>query len=272
MSLLEETLAWFSDPAQWTGDVSIPWRVVEHLGYTLLATAAAAVVAIPLGIFIGHIGRWRNLAVLTTGAMRALPILGLLTLLALWLGIGVGVSVIALAVLCVPPLLAGMYSGLESVHANAVGASRALGMTETQIILRVELPLAMPVILGGLRSSVLQVTATATVAAFIGAGGLGRYIIDGLAVRDTPRVLAGAILVVVLALMLDLMFAAAQRLSARLANPAAETFATSRVPSQSPSAHLPRRTTHDQPPTHDPGRSIAPLDRLQRSQHHRPGG
>ena len=266
MSMLEETLAWLIDPAQWTGPAGIPWRTLEHLGYTVLATMAAAIIAVPLGLFIGHTGRWRNLAILTTGTMRALPILGLLTLLALWFGIGTGISVIALAILCIPPLLAGIYSGLEAVDAHTVDASRALGMTEPQIILRVELPLAMPVILGGLRSAVLQVTATATVAAFIGAGGLGRYIIDGLAVRDTPRVLGGALVVIVLALLLDVMFAVAQRLSTRVANPAATEPATAPLPT--PASDAPRRTSHDQPSTHRPERSrLAHPDSLQRPQH-----
>ena len=235
MSLLEETLAWFSDPAQWTGASGIPWRLAQHIGYTALAVAAAAVVAIPLGLYIGHTGRWRNLAVFSTGALRALPTLGLLTLLALQLGIGLSAPIIALAVLCIPPLLAGIYAGLEAVDAATVDAARAQGMTEAHVILRVELPLAMPLILGGLRSAVLQVIATATVAAFIGVGGLGRYIIDGLAVSDTARVLGGALVVVVLALVVDAVFAAAQRLSAHLADPAASTPnapQTSRTPSK----------------------------------------
>lgn len=221
MSLLEETLAWFSDPAQWSGSTGIPWRTAQHAGYTALAVAAAAVVAVPLGIFIGHTGKWRNLAVLSTGALRALPTLGLLTLLALWAGIGLSAPIIALAVLCIPPLLAGIYSGLESVDPGTVDAARAQGMTEPQIIIGVELPLAMPLILGGLRSAVLQVIATATVAAFIGAGGLGRYIIDGLALSDTARVLGGALVVILLALIVDALFAAAQRFSAHRADPAA---------------------------------------------------
>lgn len=225
MSLLEETVAWFSDPAQWSGASGIGWRLTQHIGYTALAVAAAALVAVPLGLFIGHTGRWRNLAVLSTGALRALPTLGLLTLLALQLGIGLSAPIIALAVLCVPPLLAGIYSGMEAVDPATVDAARAQGMTETHVVLRVELPLAMPLIIGGLRSAVLQVIATATVAAFIGVGGLGRYIIDGLAVSDTARVLGGAVVVVLLALVVDALFAAVQRLSAHFADPAAGTAA-----------------------------------------------
>jgi len=242
MTLLEDTLTWLSDPAQWTGPAGIPWRILEHLGYTALATLIAAVIAIPVGIAIGHTGRWRNLTVLTTGSLRALPTLGLLTLLALWLGIGLATPIIALAVLCIPPLLAGVYAGFEAVDAHVVDAARAQGMTEAQIIWHVELPLALPLIVGGIRSGVLQVIATATVAAFIGAGGLGRYIIDGLAVSDTPRVLGGAVVVVLLALVLDALFAAAQRFSMHWSNPAAETTELSRPLTRDQPIRTPKET------------------------------
>lgn len=223
MSLIEQTLTWLSDPSQWSGPGGIPWRTAQHLGYTALAVAVAALIAVPVGIFIGHTGRFRAVAILSTGALRALPTLGLLTLIALSAGIGLTAPITALAVLCIPPLLAGIYSGIESVDNATVDAARAQGMTELQIVARVELPLAMPLIIGGLRSAVLQVIATATVAAFIGAGGLGRYIIDGLAVNDTPRVLGGALVVVLLALVIDALFAAAQKISARRAAPAAQS-------------------------------------------------
>src|SRR5699024_8257689 len=131
MSLLEETVAWFSDPAQWSGASGIDWRLTQHIGYTDLAQAARARVAVPQGLFLGLIVRLRNLAVISTGALRARPTLGLLTLLALQLGIGLSAPIIALAVLCVPPLLAGICSGMEAVHPATVDAARAQGMTET---------------------------------------------------------------------------------------------------------------------------------------------
>ncbi|MDO5700028.1 MAG: ABC transporter permease [Bowdeniella nasicola] len=219
MSVLTAVLEWLTDPANWSGSASIPLRTAEHLGYTALAVALAALLAAPLGAYIGHTGRGRNLAVLTTGALRALPTLGLLTVLVLAVGIGLFAPIVALALLCIPPLLAGIYSGIESVPAAVVDASRAQGMTEWQILTRVELPLASPIIVGGIRSAVLQVVATATVAAFVPLGGLGRYIIDGLAVRDLPRVMGGSIVVVVLALAIDLAFAALQRVAHRQAYP-----------------------------------------------------
>jgi osmoprotectant transport system permease protein len=173
--------------------------------------AIASAIAIPLGLWIGHTGRLRGLAIALTGALRALPTLGLLTLVVIWRGIGLAPPTVALVVLAIPPLLAGAYAGLEAVDAATVDAARAIGMTEWQVLGKVEVPLALPLILGGLRAAVLQVVATATIAAYIGLGGLGRYLIDGLAVRDYPQMAAGSVVIVVLALVLDGAFAVAQR-------------------------------------------------------------
>jgi osmoprotectant transport system permease protein len=148
-----------------------------------------------------------------TGALRALPTLGLLTLVVLWRGIGLTPPITALVVLAIPPLLAGAYAGVESVDRRTVDAARGMGMTEWQVLTRVEVPLGLPLLLGGLRSAVLQVVATATIAAYIGLGGLGRYVIDGVAIRDYPQILAGSLVVVVLALVLDGAFALLQRLA-----------------------------------------------------------
>jgi osmoprotectant transport system permease protein len=147
--------------------------------------------------------------------MRALPTLGLLTAIALYLGIGLTAPLVALVILAVPPLLAGAYAGLESVDRQTIDAARAMGMTEWQILTRVEVPLALPIIVGGIRSSVLQVVATATVAAYVGLGGLGRYLIDGQAVSDYAQMAAGSVLVIALALALDATFAALQGLALR---------------------------------------------------------
>jgi osmoprotectant transport system permease protein len=140
----------------------------------------------------------------------------------LFSGIGLVAPVLALTILAVPPLLAGAYAGLESVDRATIDAARAQGMTEWQILTKVEIPLGLPIIVGGIRSATLQVVATATVAAYVGLGGLGRFIIDGQAVQDYPQMLSGAVLVVVLALLLDAIFALAQRLAtgARLPEPA----------------------------------------------------
>ena len=206
---------WLADAAHWQGADGVPARLAEHVGYSLLTVAIASAVALPLGLWIGHTGRLRGVAIATTGALRALPTLGLLTLAVLWVGIGLAPPILALVVLAVPPLLAGAYAGVESVDRRTVDAARGLGFTGWQVLARVEVPLALPLILGGLRSAVLQVVSTATVAAYIGLGGLGRYLIDGIAVRDYPQTLAGSLLVVVLALALDGAFALAQRSVAR---------------------------------------------------------
>lgn len=211
MSVFSEAVSWLSDGTHWQGDDGFPHRIVQHVGYTALTVVIATAIAVPLGLWIGHTGRLRGLAVAVTGALRALPTLGLLTLMVLWRGIGLGPPTIALVVLAIPPLLAGAYAGLESVDRATVDAARAIGMTEWQVLGRVEIPLAMPLILGGIRSAVLQVVATATIAAYIGLGGLGRYLIDGLAVRDYPQMLAGSLVIVVLALVLDGCFALLQR-------------------------------------------------------------
>lgn len=219
MSVVSDTADWLLDGEHWTGDRGIPTRVVEHLGYTGLTIAVAAVVAVPLGLYIGHTGRLRTLAIGVTGALRALPTLGLITWFTLLLGLGLTAPVLALVLLAIPPLLAGVYSGVESVDPQTVDAARAQGMTEWQVLTKVELPLALPLVIGGFRSSTLQVVATATVAAFVSLGGLGRYIIDGQAVRDYPQMVGGSVVVVVLALVLDGLFALAQGAAGRRARP-----------------------------------------------------
>ncbi len=223
MSVVSDTIDWLGDSVNYTGSDGVPTRMVEHLVYTAETIAIAGLIAIPIGLWIGHTGRFRSVAVAITGSMRALPTLGLLTAIALIVGIGITGPLIALVVLAVPPLLAGAYSGLESVDRQTVDAARAMGMSEMQILRKVEIPLALPIIVGGIRSSVLQVVATATVAAFVGLGGLGRYLIDGQAVSDYAQMAGGSVLVIVLALILDGFFAGLQ------------TLATGRRPAPQPS-------------------------------------
>ena len=213
MSVLSETIDFLTDGDNWSGFDSIPLRVGEHLTYAAETVVVAAAIAIPLGLWIGHTGRFKGIAVAATGALRALPTLGVLTLIALSTGIGLTPAIISLVLLAIPPLLAGAYSGLESVDRRTIDAARAMGMNEWQILTKVEVPLALPLIVGGIRSAVLQVVATATVAAYIGLGGLGRYLIDGLDLSNYPKMLAGSVLVIVLALVLDGIFALLQRLA-----------------------------------------------------------
>lgn len=214
-----KVVAWFTDPANWQGTDGVPNRVVEHLVYTGLTLVIALVIAVPLGAWVGHSGRMRWL-VTGANAARAVPTLGLLFAVSMFVGpliqsdlAFVIPSIVVLVLLAVPPLLSGVYAGIESVDPAARDAARGMGMTEWQVLTQVEVPLGLPLLLGGLRSAVLQVVATATVAAYVGLGGLGRYIIDGIAVQDYPQTLAGSLLVVVLALALDGVFALLQRLA-----------------------------------------------------------
>ena len=223
MSVVDDTIDWFSDGSNWSGDDGVPNRLLEHLGYSALTVGVAAAIAIPIGLWIGHTGRMRGVAVALTGAMRALPTLGLLTWFVLLAGVGLTAPVAALVILAIPPLLAGAYSGLEAVDRQTIDAARAMGMTELQILTRVEIPLALPLLVGGVRSAVLQVVATATVAAYVGLGGLGRYIIDGQASQDYPQMVSGSILVIVLALILDAAFVGLQKIAVGGRAPALST-------------------------------------------------
>ncbi|GAC1386086.1 MAG: ABC transporter permease [Marmoricola sp.] len=217
--VIGQSWSWLTDASHWSGTDGFPHRLTEQLGYTGLTVSIAAAIALPIGLWIGHTGRLRGVAVVVTGSLRALPTLGVLTFMVLWRGIGLTPAVVALVVLAVPPLLAGAYAGLESVDRQTIDAARATGMTEWQVLGKVEIPLALPIILGGLRSAVLQVVATATIAAYIGLGGLGRYLFDGIAVRDYPQMVAGSVVVVVLALVLDAVLAASQRVARSVAAP-----------------------------------------------------
>lgn len=212
MNLFIDALAWLTDPANWEGPDGIGARLVFHIVFSLAVVAGSIVIALPIGVVIGHTGRGREPAVVVSGALRALPTLGLLTLLALWLGLVIGAPYLALMVLAVPSVLAGAYAGIGGVSRSTVDSARAMGMTELQIALRVELPLGLPTIIGGIRAAVLQVIATATLASYIGLGGLGTYIFLGLKTRDYTVMLGASILIIALALVLDGMFALVQRL------------------------------------------------------------
>lgn len=212
MNLIDQAIEFLADPTNWTGASGIPQRMLEHLGYTGLTMAIALVIAVPLGLWVGHTGRGSGVVVGITGALRSLPTLGLLTLFTLLMGLGLMPPILALVLLAIPPILSGTYSGIASVNPALVDGARAMGMTERQTLTRVEIPVALPVILGGIRNAALQVLATVTIVAYINLGGLGRYLIDGLAVRDYSRMLASVVLVAVLALAADAILALIQRL------------------------------------------------------------
>jgi osmoprotectant transport system permease protein len=207
-----DTFAWLTDPAHWSGTSGIGVRVLEHLQYSGLVLLIAAAIAVPAGLYIGHTGRGRVVAVAVAGALRALPTLGLLVLFALLAGSSLMPPVWALVILTVPPLLAGTYAGISSVDRTVVDAARAMGMTELQVLFRVEVPNGLLVMFGGIRTAVLQVIATVSVVAYLPLGGLGRYLFDGLVLQDFPRMFAGSLLIAGLAIAVDLILAAVQRI------------------------------------------------------------
>ncbi|MET3901476.1 ABC transporter permease [Paenarthrobacter sp. 4246] len=212
MNIFAETVAWLTSSKNWTGSGGIPTRLLEHLQYSALVLLIAAAIAVPIGLYIGHTGRGRVVAVAVAGALRALPTLGLLVLFALLAGSGLMPPVWALVILTVPPLLAGTYAGISSVDPTVVDAARAMGMTELQILFRVEIPNGLQVMFGGIRTAVLQVIATVSVVAYLPLGGLGRYLFDGLVLQDFPRMLGGSLLIAGLAIAVDLILAGVQRL------------------------------------------------------------
>ena len=213
MDLFFEALAWLLSPEQYRGEGSLPQRVLEHLTYTGLATVIAAAIAVPIGYAIGHTGKGGTWVVGITGAARALPSFGLILLLVLLLGVSerVMASLVALVLLGIPPLLAGAYSGMQQIPRATIDAARAQGMTEWQIIGTVEIPLSLPLLLGGLRGAVLQIVATATLVAYVGLGGLGYDIIQGIPLRRFDQTIGAALVIVVVALTLDAVLAAATR-------------------------------------------------------------
>jgi osmoprotectant transport system permease protein len=214
MNLFAEAIAWLTSPDQYTGPSALQIRIGEHLFYTFIAVLIAAAIAIPLGYFIGHTGKGRDIAIGVSGAARALPSFGLILLLVLLIGVTQKplAAFIAFVLLGIPSILAGAYSGLEAIDRRVIDSARAVGMTEWQILWKVEIPLGLPLLIGGIRSAALQIVATVTLAAYIGLGGLGLYIIAGLALRRFDQMLGAALVIVALALIIDGLFALTQRL------------------------------------------------------------
>lgn len=207
-------IGWFTDPANWTGSGGIPVQIGYHLLFSAVALLIAAVIAVPLGIVIGYTGRGELVVAGLANVLRALPSLGLLTLLFLVISpvvagrlVYVLPAIVVLVLLAVPPILTGTYAGIQNADADAVGAARGMGFTRGQILLRVQLPCALPLMISGVRSSTLQIVSTATIAAYLGLQGLGRFILDGRATANFAEMAGGAILVALLAVVLELTFA-----------------------------------------------------------------
>lgn len=212
MNLLGDALVWLNDPLNWQGKTGVPFLTYEHLYISFFAVLIAAVIAVPTALVLGHVGRGGGLTVVVSNVSRAIPTLALLTIFAATaIGFGNRATIIALAVFAVPPLLTNTYVGIREVDRDVVEAARGMGLSERSVLLRVELPLAVPLIAAGFRTAAVQVVATATLAALVGGGGLGRIITDGFGQQDRPQILAGGILVAMLALLTEGALASVQR-------------------------------------------------------------
>jgi osmoprotectant transport system permease protein len=212
MSFFSYAWDWVTTDANWHGSGSIPQQILAQLGYSALPLLIAALIAIPVGVLIGHTGRGTIVVVNVANAWRAIPTLGLLILLAVYLGFSTLTWLLPLVVLAIPPILVNVAEGVAGVDAGVKDAAKGMGMTPWQQAIRVEVPIAMPLILVGLRTAAIFVVATATIAAYIGLGGLGRFIIDGLASSQYGPVAGGALLVVILAVLVLALFALLSRL------------------------------------------------------------
>ena len=222
--MIGDVFGWLSDPAHWRStnfDTGIWAQLGAHVWYSVLALAVALVIALPLGLWIGHTGR-AQWAISVANAVRALPTVGVLVLLVVVIAphfygrTNAGYLIpteIVLVLLAVPPILSNTFAGVQNVAPAVRDAAFGMGMTGPQVLFRVELPNALPLIFSGLRSATLQVIATATIASYVTLGGLGRFIYDGLAQQDFPQMISGGLLVAVLALVSDLVLALAQRLT-----------------------------------------------------------
>jgi osmoprotectant transport system permease protein len=220
VSILQRVWNWLSDAENWHKSINgrgIPYHIVKHLEYTGLAILIAAVIAIPIGVYIGHTGRGSFIVVSLVNSFRALPELGLVVLLVSIMGILLVVQAvtIALVALAIPPLLAGAYAGIRNVDPDVVDAARGMGMRERDVVWKVELPIALPLMLGGLRAATLQVIATATIAAYVSLDGLGKFVIEGRAFGGPDgyaQMAGGAVLIAALAITVELVLASVQRM------------------------------------------------------------
>ena len=216
MTLLVDVARWFADPARYQGADAVPTRILEHIELSGLAVAVAVAIALPVGLALGHTGRFGFIAVTIANIGRALPSLALLAFalpvaFALGLGLGFWPTLLAMVPLAIPPVLTNAYVGVRGVSSDAVEAARGMGLGELGILRGIELPLALPLILAGIRTSAVNVVATSTLGALVAGGGLGRYIVDGFALREFDRLFAGALLVALLAIAVEVAFGAFER-------------------------------------------------------------
>lgn len=204
---------WLTDPAHWTGPNGIPVRTLETLYISAVAMIIAIVLAFPIGMLTGHFRRFGTFVTNVGVIGRAIPTFALLIIFASWDVIGVGdkAAILALAIFAIPPLLTNTYVGVRDVDGAMVDGATGMGMTDGQVLGRVELPTAIPMIGAGLRTTTVQVVATATLAALVGGGGLGRYVVDGFALQDITLMMSGVVLVSVLSIGTEAILAVVQR-------------------------------------------------------------
>jgi osmoprotectant transport system permease protein len=203
MTFLHNLLTWFADPAHWQGSDGIPTRTFEHLWYSLFAALAAVMIALPVGLLVGHTNKGGEVAVNMSNFGRAVPSFGIIVLAWTLAGFGYFPVWVALTALGLPPIVTNSYVGVRSVDPEVREAGEGMGMTGAQLLFRVEIPIAMPLIMAGIRTSVVQIVATTTIAAFITLGGFGRYIFDGLPQQQFEKVVAGAILAALVSLTVE---------------------------------------------------------------------
>ncbi len=226
MDLVTAVISWFADPTHWAGPNGVPSRLAQHVGISLASVAIAAAIALPLGLYIGHTRRGQALAVNLANVGRAVPSLAAIAIVVPFtqmidpaLGFNLYPTVIAMVLLAIPPILVNTYAGVADVDRDLVESARGMGMTEGQVLRGIEIPFAIPVIVGGLRSASVQVIATATLGAVYGLGALGGFIVEGVAQRDNGRLFAGVVLVALLALGAEAGLALVQRRLSSSRNP-----------------------------------------------------
>ena len=211
MDFLRDVLRWFADPANWSGDNGIPQRLREHAQISAESVLIGALIALPIGIVLGHYGRFGELAINISNVGRAVPSFAIVIIAFQIFGLGDTPIIICLVALAIPPIVTNSYVALSGVDPDIKEAARGMGYRGLAQLLRVELPLAVPLLMAGIRTSAVQVVATATLAALIGGGGFGRYVFDGLATRDYVTMFAGAALVAVLALATEVTLSGVER-------------------------------------------------------------
>jgi osmoprotectant transport system permease protein len=218
MNLIAETAGWLTDPVNWSGAAGIPTRLAEHLLVSAIALALTIAIALPIGLLVGHTRRGASLAVNLANIGRALPTLALITIVLPFTsmidpqaGFKYYPTIFALIVLGIPPVLVNTYVGISGVDPELVESARGMGHREGQILRRVEIPVALPILAGGIRSAATQIVATATLGAIFGGGGLGRYLVEGIAQNDNGKIFGGVVLVAALCLLTEGVFALLQR-------------------------------------------------------------